>query len=215
LVVTGISASALTRLPAPDAPSATALKAPPVDIEVPAWRFTVPPLSATAPWPREAAVPLMATPVALMVPPIAANPAPTPVKVIEAPFAIVTVLATPFASTAWPPPVVMPRLSLGTRMAPPAACNALPFWVCTVISPGSGPAAASHTNVPPVTLLALVAPATETAVLPTTVVVPAVTLIVVVTVGGLGPIVCVLAGFGIAVATLMTPPSSRVFKIVE
>jgi hypothetical protein len=57
----------------------------------------------------------------------------------------------------------------------------LPFPVCTVISPGSGPAPASHINVPPVTLLAFVAPVTETAVLPTTVVVPAVTLIVVVT----------------------------------
>src|SRR6478752_6971969 len=50
------------------------------------------------------------------------------------------------------------------------------------------------TSVPPVTLLAFVAPAVATFVLPTTVVVPAVTLIVAVIVGGLGPTVWAPSG---------------------
>ena len=54
----------------------------------------MPPPSATAPWPRDVALPVMTTPVASMpLPaPIAARPAPSPVNVIEAPFAIVTKL---------------------------------------------------------------------------------------------------------------------------
>ena len=65
----------------------------------------------------------------------------------------------------------------------------MPLVVCTVIGPGDGPALASQIRVPPVTLLAFDAPV-DTAVLPTTVVTPDVTLMVVVRVGGLGPIVC-------------------------
>ena len=136
----------------------------------------------------------MATPVALMVPPIAANPAPTPVSAIEAPFAKVTLLAVPFARTAWPPPVVHAEVIVGNEDGAASGLQRVAVQALHGDHSGSGPAAASHTSVPPVTLVAGVMRVVEMIVLPTTVVTPEVTVTVVVLVGGLGPMVCDRAG---------------------
>lgn len=91
----------------------------------------------------------------------------------------------------------------------PLVASALPLTLWTLIGPGKGLDAVSSIRVPPETLVAAVAPVVAMLVLPTTVVGPELTMIVVVRVGGLGPtIVWDLARDGSSTAETKVAPHS-------